>query len=191
VIAAAVSGIASQLNQSLRRTFKVGEDLVVVSNLTETDGNLVSPVLNKLALFLVNIEKDTLPYRPSALSHAGLGRAGVSQAPAHLNLMVMFAATFSGTNYPEALKFISHTIGFFQSRPVFDHQNTPELDPRIDKLMLEIENLGMSDLSNLWGILSGKYMPSVLYRMRMVAIDSGQLSGQAPYVSQPQAGVSA
>lgn len=191
MIAAAITGIAGQLNQSLRRSFKVGEDLVVVSNLTEPDGNLVSQVSNKLALFLVNLEKDTLPYRPSALSHANMGRAGLSQAPVHLNLMLMFAATFSGTNYPEALKFISHTIGFFQSRPVFDHQNTPELDPRIDKLMLDIENLGISDLSNLWGILGGKYMPSVLYRMRMVAIDSGQLSGQAPYVSQPQAGVSA
>lgn len=191
MIAAAITGIAGQLNQSLRRSFKVGEDLVVVSNLTEPDGNLVSQVSNKLALFLVNLEKDTLPYRPSALSHANMGRAGLSQAPVHLNLMLMFAATFSGTNYPEALKFISHTIGFFQSRPLFDHQNTPELDPRIDKLMLDIENLGISDLSNLWGILGGKYMPSVLYRMRMVAIDSGQLSGQAPYVSQPQAGVSA
>jgi len=191
MIAAAISGIASQLNQSLRRTFKVGEDLVVVSNLTEPDGNLVSQVSNKLALFLVNIEKDTLPYRPSALAHAHIGRAGLSQAPVHLNLMLMFAATFSGTNYPEALKFISHTIGFFQSRPVFDHQNTPELDPRIDKLMLDIETLSVSDLSNLWSILSGKYMPSVLYRMRMVTIDSGQLSGQAPYVAQPQAGVSA
>ena len=191
MIAAAISGIASQLNQSLRRTFKVGEDLVVVSNLTEADGNLVSQVSNKLALFVVNIERDALPYRPSALSHTGSGRAGISQAPVHLNLMLMFAATFSGTNYPEALKFISHTIAFFQSRPVLDHQNTPELDPRIDKLVLDIENLSISDLSNLWGILSGKYMPSVLYRMRMVAIDAGQLSGQAPYVGQPQVGVSA
>jgi hypothetical protein len=189
VIAAAIAGIAGQLNQSLRRTFKIGEDLAVVSNLTEADGNLVSQVPNKLVVFLVNIEKDTLPYKPSALSHAGLGRHGVSNAPVHLNLMLMFAATFSGANYPEALKFISHTIGFFQSRPVFDHQNTPELDSRIDRLMLDIENLSISDLSNLWGILSGKYMPSVLYRMRMIAIDSGQLTGQAPYVSQPRTGV--
>jgi len=189
VIAAAVAGLAGQLNQSLRRTFKIGEDLVVVSNLTEADGNLVSKVPDKLVLFLVNIEKDTLPYKPSALSHAGLGRMGISQAPVHLNLMLMFAATFSGANYPEALKFVSHTIGFFQSRPVFDHQNTPELDPRIDRLLLDIENLGLSDLSNLWGILGGRYLPSVLYRMRMLAIDAGQLSGQAPYVSQPHTGV--
>lgn len=191
MIAAAVSGIATQLNQSLRHTFRVGEDLVVVSNLSEADGNMVSQVSNKLALFLVNIEKDAMAYRPSAISHAAPGRAGISNAPVHLNLLLLFAATFSGTNYPEALKFISHTIAFFQSRPVFNHQNTPELDPRIDKLVLDIENLSISDLSNLWGILSGKYMPSVLYRMRMVAIDSGQLSGQAPTVIQPQAGVSA
>src|SRR6188474_576131 len=122
MIAAAITGIAGQLNQSLRRTFKVGEDLVVVSNLSEPDGSLVTQVSNKLALFLVNIEKDTLPYRPSTLSHTSMSRAGVNPVPVHLNLLLMFAATFSGTNYPEALKFISHTIGFFQSRPVLDHQ---------------------------------------------------------------------
>ncbi len=191
MIATAIAGIASQLNQSLRRTFRVSEDLVVVSNLSEHDGNLVAQVSNKLVLFLVNIEKDSMPYRPSALSHTAVGRAGLQQAPVHLNLMLMFAATFSGANYPEALKFISHTIGFFQSRPVFDHQNTPDLDARISKLMLDIENLAISDLSNLWGILGGKYMPSVLYRMRVIAIDAAQLSGQAPHVSQSQAGVSA
>lgn len=191
MIAAAIGSIASQLNQSLRRTFGVGEDLVVISNLTEPDGSLVAQVSNKLVLFLVNIEKDSMPYQQTAPRRSELGRIGLSHAPIHLNLMLMFAATFSGTNYPEALKFISHTIGFFQSRPVLDHQNTPDLDPRIDRLMLDIENLSTSDLSNLWGILRGTYMPSVLYRMRMLAIDAGQLTGQVPYVSQPQTGVSA
>lgn len=191
MISAAVAAVAGQLNQSLRRTFKVAEDMVVVSALTEPDGSPGQQVSNRLALFLVNIEKDSLPYRPASLAQPGIGRAGVSQAPVHLNLLLMFAASFSGTNYPEALKFVSHAIAFFQSRPVLDHQNTPDLDPRIDKLVLEIENLAIPDLSNLWGILGGKYMPSVLYRVRMVAIDAGQLSGQVPWVSQPQAGVSA
>jgi hypothetical protein len=101
----------------------------------------------------------------------------------------MFAATFSGVNYPEALKFISQTIAFFQGRPVIDHQNTPDLDPRIDKLMLDIENLNAAELSNLWGILRGTYMPSILYRMRMVTIDAGQWTAQVPGVSRPQVGV--
>jgi len=57
-------------------------------------------------------------------------------------------------------------------------QNTPELDPRIERLMLDIANLGIAELSNLWGVLSGKYVPSVLYRVRMVAVDLAQISGQ-------------
>jgi hypothetical protein len=189
MIAAAVGSIASQLNQSLRRSFRVAEDLVVVSNLTEPDGTPVSQVANKLALFLVNIERDAMPYPQGAGPASLAGRVAQRNAPVHLNLMLMFAATFSGSNYPEALKFISHTIAFFQSRPVLDHQNTPELDARIDRLVLDLENLTVTDLSNLWGILRGTYLPSVLYRMRMVTIDAGQLSGQVPYVARPEAGV--
>ncbi len=189
MIAAAVAAIAAQLNQSLRRTFQVPEDLVVVSNLNEPDGAVVSQVPNKLVVFLVNIEKDSMPGHGSVAAH-GTGRLGLTNAPVHLNLLLMFAATFSGANYAEALKFVSHTIAFFQSRPVFDPQNTPELDARIGKLVLDIENLSISDLSNLWGILGGSYMPSVLYRMRLLAIDAGQLTGQAPMVSRPQPKVS-
>lgn len=187
MIDAAITQVASQLNQVLKRQFMVGEDLVVVCNLHEQDGTVATQVANKLAVFLVNIEREPVP--------AGAAAGGFSQrlmhkaAPVHLNLMVMFAANFSGSNYPEALKFLSSTVAFFQSRPVFTHQNTPELDRRIDKLTLEIENLAISDLSNLWGMLSGKYLPSVLYRLRMVSIDADQLSAQIPRVAQPEVGV--
>ncbi|HUG26174.1 DUF4255 domain-containing protein [Piscinibacter sp.] len=190
MIDAAIGQIAQQLNQALRRSFQVGEDLVVVSNLHEQDGTVASHVANKLVVFLVNIERESVPM-PGERAASGLGRIGMSNAPIHLNPMVMFAANFGGSNYPEALKFISSAISFFQGRPVFDHQNTPELDGRIDRLVLEMEPLSVSDLSNLWGILSGKYVPSVLYRMRMVTIDSAQLTSQAPRVSRPSAGVHA
>jgi hypothetical protein len=189
MIAAAINSIGSQLNQFLRRSFGVAEDLVVVSNLTEADGSLVPQVSNKLVLFLVNIEKDSLPGQSQTYGGTGAARMSISPPPVHLNLLLMFAATFSGANYPEALKFISQTIGFFQSRPVIDHQNTPDLDPRIDKLMLDIENLNTAELSNLWGILRGTYMPSILYRMRMVTIDSGQWTTQVPAVLRPQVGL--
>ena len=186
MIAAATSAIASQLNQSLRRTFRVTEDLVVVSNLTEPDGSLVAQVSNKLVMFLVNIEKDNSPQQQGTRQHGATGGIGLSPPPVHLNLKLMFAATFSGTNYPEALKFISHTIGFFQSRSVLDHQNTPDLDTRIEKLTLDIENLSFSELSSVWSMLRGTYMPSMLYCVRMITIDAGQMIGQVPYVTQTE-----
>lgn len=182
----AISHIAAQLNQSLRRNLQVGEDLVVVSNIVEQDGTLAQHVANKLVVSLVNIERDSLPHRGSAHSGTSLGRMGQSPEPLYLNLLLMFAANFSGSNYVEALKFISATVAFFQGRPVLDHASSPDLDPRIERLVLEIENLALSDLSNLWSILSGKYVPSVLYRVRMVAVDSSQISGQVSRIGSPR-----
>lgn len=190
MIDAAISQIASQLNIALRRTFRSADDPVVVANLMEQDGSVATTAANKLAVFLVNIERETLPFASGPAARAALpgARVGVANPPVHLNLMLMFAANFTAGNYVEALKFVSATVGFFQARPVLDHENTPDLDPRIDKLVLDIENLSLHDLSNLWGILSGKYLPSILYRVRLVTIDANQLDSQVSTVSRPQVG---
>lgn len=185
MIDVAISHIAAQLNLSLRRTLQVGEDVVVLSNIVEQDGTLAQHVANKLVVSLVNIERDTLPHRPPGHGGTALGRMGQRNEPLYLNLMLMFAANFAGSNYVEALKFISGTIAFFQGRPVLDHQNSPDLDHRIERLVLEMENLGLSDLSNLWSVLSGKYLPSVLYRVRMVAVDSSYVAAQVGRVATP------
>jgi hypothetical protein len=184
MIDVAISHVAAQLNQALRGRFGVAEDLVVCSNLLEQDGGVVPEVANKMVAFLVNVERETLPWRPpGGLTHAD--RSVVTSAPVYLNLLVMFAANFGGRNYTEALKFLSATIGFFQSKPVFDHAGSPGLDSRFDKLTMEIENLNTAELSNLWGILSGKYLPSILYRMRMVTIDESHVTGQeSPILKQ-------
>ena len=63
MIHAAVSHIASQFNQFLRRSYDLGEDMVVVSNILEQDGTLSPNVNNKLAMFLVNVEKDSTAFR--------------------------------------------------------------------------------------------------------------------------------
>jgi len=95
-------------------------------------------------------------------------------------------ANFTGNSYPEALKFLSSTISFFQKNYVIDHQTAPEMDSRIEKLILDIENLSIQDLSNLWGALGGKYLPSIMYRVRMVAFDAEDITGRIPLVSEPK-----
>jgi hypothetical protein len=185
----AISHIASQLNQYLKRTFDLSEDIVVISNILEQDGGVVSHINNKLVIFLINIEKDTMPFRQTQENSVGTQRTISSHPPLYLNLYLLVAGYFSGKNYPEALKFLSNTISFFQRSPVFDRHNTPDLDNRIDKLVLDLENLDMKDLSSLWGMLSGKYLPSVVYKVRIVAFDSGDVRSQLPAVTEPQSSV--
>ncbi|NKB82596.1 MAG: DUF4255 domain-containing protein [Nitrospirales bacterium] len=186
MIDSAISHIANQLNQFLKRTFDLHEDIVVVSNILEQNGNVASHVNNKLVIFLINIEKDTVPPNQTGKSAPGGDRAIMHYPPLYLNLYLMVAGHFSGNNYLEALKFLSNAISFFQRQPVFNHQNTPDLDRRIDKLVLDIENQSIHDLSSLWGVLSGKYLPSILYKVRMVAFDSEDIRSQVPTLKETQ-----
>ena len=186
MIDSAISHIASQLNQYLKRTFDLHEDIVVVSNILEQNGNVASHVNNKLIMFLINIEKDTVPPNQVSNPSAGSDRVVLHYPPLYLNLYLMIAGHFSGNNYLEALKFLSNAVSFFQRQPVLNHQNTPDLDRRIDKLVLDIENLTIHDLSSLWGVLSGKYLPSILYKVRMVAFDSDDIRSQVPTLKEPR-----
>lgn len=178
MIDAALSLMAAQLNAHLRRRFQVGEDLAVLSNLLEQNGSLVPLVSNKVVLFLVGVERDTLAHRASGGSPGAETSHLATSAPIFLNLLVMCAANFSGNNYVEALKFLSGAIAFFQSHQVMDQQNVPDLDPGLERLVLTIENLSSSEMHSLWGIHSGRYLPSVLYRVRMVCMDSRQIVGR-------------
>jgi len=176
VIYSAVAHIVNQLNQFLKRSFDLGEDVAVMSNLLEQDGALSQNIGNKLVVSLINVEKETTTSRDvSTGSHMS---SAASYPPLNLNLYVMVAANFGSGNYAESLKFLSNAIAFFQRQPCFDHSITPDLDRRIDRLVLDIENINIQDLSSLWGVLSGKYLPSVLYKVRMVTFDSGDILTQ-------------
>ena len=186
MIHAAINHIATQLNAYLRRTSNLSEDIVVFSSLVESDGSAAPHTNNKLVLLLTNIQKDTVPQRSGSQSLGFDGRALASTQALYLNLYVMLAANFNGSNYAEALKFISKAIGFFQINPVFDRQGSPDMDPRIEKIILDIENLNTQDLSNIWGVLGGKYLPSVYYRIRMICMNPDNVTAQLPLVSRPQ-----
>ena len=54
----AVTNVANQLNQYLKRRFSINEDVVIASNILEQDGTISPNINNKVVIFLVNIEKE-------------------------------------------------------------------------------------------------------------------------------------
>jgi hypothetical protein len=183
MISAALGHLAFQLNQQFKHNFQLVEDVVVVSNLVELDGSVAPNANNKLVLTLVNVARDTMPFRPRNEERSNDDRLLQHSAPLFLNLYLMVSANFGAGNYAEALKYISQAISFFQQKPVFDQRNSPGLDERIDKLILDVENLPISDLNNLWSLLGGRYLPSMFYKVRMLTVDAGVVTGQSPVVT--------
>jgi hypothetical protein len=179
-----INHVASSANKYLMRAFDLHEDVVVVSSILEQDGSVAAHVNNKIVVSLVNIEKEVVPLSRS-VSVSTNPRTINSNLPIHFNLYLMVSSYFSGSNYPEGLKFLSKTISYFHGQNVFDNQNSPTLDRNIDKIVLDIENQSMDEMSKLWGILSGKYLPSVLYKVRMVTFDANAVIGQTSEMSNP------
>jgi Pvc16 N-terminal domain len=187
MIDAALSQIVWQLNQYLRRTLVVEEDFAILSNVVDQDGSPVPIVANKLVIFLAGVERELNAYGNRETIRGSSGSEIRKSEPIFLNLLVMCAANLGGATYVEALKLLSCAIAFFQVNTILDHHNCPELDSRVERLSLEIENLSLDQLHNLWGIHSGRYLPSVLYRVRMVAIDPGYVVARMPTVRQIEA----
>lgn len=92
-------------------------------------------------------------------------------APVHLDLSLLFVAY--GTGYENNIRNLQEVIAFFQKQSVFRATEIPQLAADgIDRLTMEMVTLGLEQLQQLWSMLGGKYQPSVLYRMRMITLDS-------------------
>ena len=157
---------------------------IVLDNIAKLqDGSGGGGSTNKIILSLVNIEEDRISKNPDNFYKTDDNKVVYKNAPIHLNLYCLFAYNHgendseSTNHYEEALLYISYVIRFFQFRNVFTASNSPSLDPGIEKLLMELHSLGFEQLNHLWAVLGGKYLPSVLYKMRLVVIDEGLQSG--------------
>jgi hypothetical protein len=165
--------ISEELNQYFGNRFSLSEEKVIISALPDSSENNNPTHDDNLIISLVNIEQEKLTSK---------SMANYENKPVNIYLYVLFAAGFSENNYEEALKLLSATVGFFQQKPVFTHQNTPDLHPKVEKLHFEMVNLNIQELSQMWGIQGGKYYPSVLYKARVVTIREDILSDTARMV---------
>jgi len=172
----ALSCLTDEINEYFRNKLRISEDKVVLSGLISQDGTVAIQGENKVAITLVNVEKEN--------SGGASGSSFVSKSGAtHVNLYVLFSAYFSSGNYPEALRFLSFIIAYFQYKNVFTPSNTPRLDKGIDKLVFEMASITPEQLNNVWGSLGAKYMPSVIYKMRMLTFDESIIKEYRPAVS--------
>jgi len=191
MIQAALGYLAFSLNQHMKRVHGSSEDMAVISHLVGLDGVPAQRAENRLVLSLVNVERDSVPQaRADGVASIGAMRAK-SSPPLFLNLHVLLVANFGTGNYGDFLRHLSSAIGFFQRHPLFDRETAPDMDSHLERLVLEPENLSISELSNLWGILGGKYLPSILYKVRMVTFTADDLVDLVPEIATSRSGVGA
>jgi hypothetical protein len=180
----ALKFIAEELNNYLLTKLSFSDSKkIVLDNIAKLSENGGGGSTNKVVLSLVNIEEDRLSKSPDNFFKTDDNKVVYKNAPIHLNLYCLFAYNHGDSDsettnhYEEALLYISYVIRFFQYRNVFTASNSPAMDTGIEKLLMELHTVGFEQLNHLWAVLGGKYLPSVLYKMRLVVIDENLQSG--------------
>jgi uncharacterized protein DUF4255 len=142
---------------------------------------------DRVGVALINVEEErtvkTQVPQPAFVE----GRQVLREPELKINFYLLFVAYFQ--NYQQGLKQLSLVLTFFQSRPLFTRTRYPGLDPRIEKLGVDLMSLGYEQLNQVWTFVGAKYLPSVVYRVRLVALQDDEPASVAPPITRIDAAV--
>lgn len=161
---------------------------VILGNLSMADSaqaDSENSIADHVVVSVVNIQQESTLRNMAAnrqiFDNAGLPR-GVARNPGvFLNIYVLIGA--NKAQYNIGLQRISQVISFFQRNPIFTVGEIPNLpDHGLEKIIFDLHSTNFEELNQLWGIMGGKYIPSVIYKMRLAYIDSMDEGFEIPLV---------
>ncbi|MFT4924936.1 MAG: hypothetical protein ACI8WB_001026 [Phenylobacterium sp.] len=162
-----------------------GEKKVVLTAFADDSGKTKIPA-EAVGLSLLNIEQERTfiargmgQIEPQTTSTPG--QISFVHRPVDLNLQLMFTANFS--NYQESLKHIACIVQCFQSNPQLllpcAQPGLPEM-----QLVMELNTLPLEQQHYIWSMIGLRYLPSVVYRMRMLRIQDSNKQIVEPAVQR-------
>lgn len=167
MIDTALGLIRDKLDAYVRSKLGLTAEVVELTRLTNAEGRVALDDL-RIGMSLVNIEEErVLRDQQPEIRREG-AELSYSNPEVRVNLYVLFASNHQ--IYSEGLLHLAAVMSFFQSQSVFDLENSPELDPSIRRMAVDLYSLPFEQMNYLWGTLATGYLPSVLYRVRVISI---------------------
>jgi len=155
------------------------DSALVLENIAKQDDATVTRLKDKIAVSLLNMEEEiTLKNIPNTSFKNG--KTIYKNNKINLNLYVLFSA--NRIAYDKALVSISNIVEFFQSKKVFTQVNTPFTptssifdELKEFKFIVDLYTPTFEQLNYIWGTLGGKSVPSVLYKVSIIEIESNNI----------------
>ena len=137
----------------------------------------------KAILSLVNVEEDKVAKQQENYSRTD-SATQYKSPPLYLNLYILFS--INKPEYDDCLKWLGHIMQFFQHQQVFTPITHPGLDPKIPRVVVDLFSLNFEQVNHLWSTLGGKYLPSVLYKVRQISVDENLTISESGFIKDIQ-----
>ncbi|HEY6901536.1 MAG TPA: DUF4255 domain-containing protein [Puia sp.] len=175
------------------------ETMVVIENIALLDSNNTTNLDNSIVFTIVNIEEESTLKNTPALKKDASGKARYENPPTYLNIYLLISCVSKSitgdSEYIDTLARLSHVIRFFQGKNSFTAYDPTKLSSQFDditdfKIKPELYTLTFEQINHLWGVLGGKQMPSVMYKLRLVAISGRKRLRDVPLIEEVNANLS-
>ncbi|MEM7373494.1 MAG: DUF4255 domain-containing protein [Bacteroidota bacterium] len=175
-----IGDIVEEIRQQLQLYFNTGAtdpnaslpDDVTLANISLLDAfNANDPnIRDKLVISLVSIEEEkALRYARTTTvipaPNPNDSRVITHHPIIYLNLYLLFSS--HNKEYKVSLNQLSAVVNFFQHKHVFTGADIA-LPDNLDKVVFELCTTSFEQMNHLWGVLGGKYVPSALYKVRIL-----------------------
>jgi hypothetical protein len=177
--------LAEEINNYLSQKMGVITDKrLVLGNVgkaldNETGGS--NALTGKAIMSLINVEEDRVAKQQENFIKSATGITYKSP-PLFLNLYVLIAV--NRVDYGDSLKWLAFIAQCFQNQNVFTPTDSPSLDIRIQKLIIDLYTVNFEQLNQIWSVLGGKYLPSVLYKVRQITIDEDAIDYESGFIKE-------
>ncbi|MDQ1161417.1 hypothetical protein QE422_001785 [Chryseobacterium sp. SORGH_AS 447] len=167
-----INKVLNVLKDKLNSAAVIADTVVVADVAKHDDGT--SGLSDKVIITLLNVQEESTLKNAPRYNKTRTGttppvyQMKMESDPAYVNLYVMISA--NRTSYEGALVSISKVIEVIQASNVSQY-----VDPGNDRskdfsFRAEMHSVPFEQLSYVWGLLGGKVMPSVLYKISVIKI---------------------
>ncbi|MCK8480161.1 DUF4255 domain-containing protein [Psychroserpens algicola] len=160
---------AQLLNQYIKNKFSLHDDVVICNAIVNADNSTERANQNKVVVSFINLELDKSIRNTVHSANV----PNIQPVSNRYNLDILVASNFD--SYDESLKFLDAVITFFHTHPVIDSNTRPNMPDTIEQMSFEMEKLGYQDTDSLWNALNAIYRPSVIYKLRLVSINTDEI----------------
>ena len=181
-----VQFLAEEINKYLNLKLPgadINQPRLVVGNiaLAAESTAAIPDVKNKAVLTLVNVEEDKVARQQENFVKTSTTTVYKSP-PLYINFYILFS--MNRNTYKDCLDYLSQIMTFFQYQNVFTPITHPSLDNSIQRLIVDIHNVSFEQANHLWSILGGKYLPSVMYKVRQVTLDENAVISESGFIQE-------
>jgi hypothetical protein len=170
-------------NQYLKNKFGLDEDAVLINRIVDQSGSSPKENINKVVLSVIHLGQETNQQFYNKSKRTVDGNYVIAAASQRYNIYILVVPHFD--DYKEGLKFLNASLEFFQTYSLLNGEVNSKIPDGISKLEFQLEKGdGYMQMQNLWTALGAKFQPSIVYMMKLITIDSGQIEGFDSKVSQ-------